>query len=47
MTNELRIQFLLLRSQFYNKEITRQQYIDRYFGLGKANNIILYYPIVK
>jgi len=37
--------FKKLRAKFLTSKITRQEYIEQYFNLGKLNGLILYHPI--
>jgi hypothetical protein len=45
MTEELKTKFLALRSEWKEGKLTNQKYLDRYYALGKENNLILYYPL--
>lgn len=45
MTEELKTKFLTLRSEWKEGKLTNQQYLDRYYELGKENNLILYFPL--
>ena len=45
MTEELKTKFLTLRSEWKEGKLTNQQYLNKYYALGKENNLILYYPL--
>ena len=47
MNAKLKKEFLDLYNRFKNNEITQQQYIEMYFNIGKQNNKILYFPVLK